>query len=197
MIAEILCDNVVVLKDCVNEQVEKYLREMRSPEQSVSYYSQNRNDSSLKKIEDDQRLGKKAEFVAAKFLHKQFKLPLCYPDLGIYSSDEKNWNADLYENVHVKSCSLQTYRYCGDYSWTFQLKNNSGSGGRDKLFDRGDGWVVFVFMETSQSLVGVVKAVVSWDRVKILLRDPKKQTLKGIKKCLYYKDLVGKNENLE
>lgn len=189
----------------LNKDIETFVEKMTEKDQSVLYYKEKRN-TNTKKAAEDIFLGKKSEFLTLLGLHKIYGFPLVKPDMEIRVGCNKGWEKDLafrkkdatFPNVHVKSCSRGTYNYCNDYSWTFQYSNNDGNFGRDDIFnDANPDLVALVFLETPQSKEGIIKAILPWVIIRQYLKDPKKKSLIGLKKCLYYKDLLLDKEKLE
>lgn len=164
-----------------------------------SYYRNKRNAYNFEKMKYDNFLGKKGEVFARRYLIEEHNYPRdIRVDLRVYDERKKNWDADLnygrvegYEDIHIKSCSKSTYDYVGDYSWTFQYNNSIGEGGRDDLFldKKGEDIIGFVYMDDCEDNYCFILGFYRWKDIVLLLKDPMKKTLKGIKKCLYYKDL--------
>lgn len=182
----------------INSKIAKFVEEMGKGKQSTSYYTQHRNVKADKAAEDI-FLGKKAEFFVCLALTKHYNIPYIEPDLEIRKGNKKGWGADIplekynFPDMHVKSCSKKTYKYCTDFSWTFQYSNNSTKGGKDKLFkDEKDDLISLVYIDFPQSNIGIIKAIMKWSEVQKYLKDPLKPTLIGLKKCLYYKDIESK-----
>lgn len=182
----------------VNRGIDNFCSEMAKKNQSIQYYSEKRNVQSVK-AREDQFLAKKGEYLAAVCMKTVYGYPWIAPDFLVREGKEKGWDVDLpyhtvdsgLSSIHVKSCSHKTFNYCNDYSWTFQYSNNDGRGGCDKIFSStSKELVIFMSIETPESSTGVVKAILPWKIVKEYLRDPLSPTLKGLKKCLYYKDLL-------
>ncbi len=185
--------------ELINKKIDQFVNEMLNEKQSASYYTLNRNAGSIHKVAEDIFLGKKAEVFTMYGLHREYDFPSLKIDIEVRHGKEKGWRADLpfsevdpsFPNVHVKGCNVQTYRYCKDFSWTFQYNNRDGNGGRDDLFKgRDDDLIAFVFMEYPREMKAVIKAVLPWNTIKKHLKDPKKDSLVGLKKCVYYKDLI-------
>lgn len=154
---------------------------------SHNYYAQYRCANTVK-ANLDQHVGKKGEYFVAYYLHT-LGLPLLTPDMDIYDSKLKNWRADLeYDglDVHVKSCSKM---WGNDYSWVFNWSNTYGSGGKDKIFETESGLIACIYMENSESPTANLKAIIPWKNAKTMLKNPVVERLRGLKLCLYYKDL--------
>lgn len=181
----------------INDKIDNFVKSMNEKKQSTSYYAQYRNVKAEKAAEDI-FLGKKAEFFVCIALNKHYNIPYIEPDLEIRKGNKKGWDADIplsqhskYPDMHVKSCSKKTFRYCKDFSWTFQYSNNNNKSGKDKLFkDEKDDLVSLVYVDVPDSNIGTIKGILLWSIAQKSLKDPLKPTLIGLKKCLYYKDLI-------
>lgn len=180
----------------INKKIELFVSEMGKGKQSTSYYTQNRNVKADKAAEDI-FLGKKAEFFVCIALNRYYNIPYIEPDLEIRKGNKKGWGADIpladhgYPDMHVKSCSAKTFKYCKDFSWTFQYSNNTGKSGKDKLFkDEKNDLISLVYLAMPTTNQGTIKAILNWKTVQENLKDPLKPTLIGLKKCLYYQDLI-------
>jgi hypothetical protein len=182
----------------INTDIKVFVKGMSSRKQSISYYEKYRSVSP-DKAKQDMFLGKKAEFFTALELWRDYGFPWLNPDLKIYPSGMKGWEADLpyhkkdprFPDAHVKGCDHGTYDFCHDFSWTFQYSNNDGFYGHDAIFQnpgRHD-LISFVFIDDPQSKEATIKSIVPWQSIKKYLKDPIKQSLIGQKKCIYYKDL--------
>lgn len=197
-------DFLISLSDQDNDQVNRRIRlhaealSDKKQKQSAKYYVENRNATASKVI-NDICLGKKAEVMTMLVLRDSFGFPAVPVDLEIRKGNKKGWMPDLIYpdvKVHVKSCSASTLRICGDYSWTFNWKNSDKPGGKDEIFASGNGDLcAFVFMEDWFDKEAVIKAIVPWNDVVPILKDPVLPKFVGIKHCLYFKDL--KNAILE
>lgn len=182
----------------INSVIDRFVAAMNRKRQSVSYYVEKRNVEAGKAAEDI-FLGKKAEFIALTALIKYFGFLVVNVDLAIREGAAKGWDRDLpfskvgdYPDVHVKSCSKHTFDCCDDFSWTFQKQNNDGRGGTDDILTevRKDHLVAMVYMEDPRSKKGVVKAFMPQPEIKQYLKLPKKIELWGLKRCVYYQDLI-------
>jgi hypothetical protein len=181
----------------VNKKINIFVNALKEKNQSIGYYAKKRN-TTIGKATDDNFLGKKAEVFAWKYLVKQRGFPKIKVDIEIRSGYHKGWKADLlfhekdinFPNVHVKACQQNMVNWIGDYSWTFQISNNDGIGGKDAIFNGSDNdLVAFVFIEDPEASKAIIKAIMPWGEIKKYLKDPKKLELKGLKKCVYYRDL--------
>lgn len=82
------------------------------------YLDRTNNAVSMNKIISDIYLGKMAEFAVFNYLVSQDKTPT-FPDIAIYPSKKKSYDADIYignTKIHVKCCS---YNEKFDNSWVF------------------------------------------------------------------------------
>jgi len=177
----------------MNDIIETYGDGM---EASHKFWAKQRNAS---KPKDDSMTGKKGEFIVAKYIKETFGKEVA-PDVQIYSSKKKNWDADLpyktlgldFPDVHVKTCSQKTLDYAKTESWTFQMGNGNGFFGTDKLLSSNDydnDLLALVFVPTWDSPNAIIHHLTTWKLIKPMLRDPLSPRLKGIKVCLYTKDL--------
>lgn len=151
-------------------------------------------------------IGYKAEIAVAYFMHAWFAFPQVQPDSQIYDEVmKKNFLHDLdyplldssLPPVSVKSCDNTTKRWCG-YSWTFQYANKKSSGGTDPIFSGNFDerlLVAMVYMddvyasEVYIQCLAPMKTLLEYKN-SILLKDPQKESLVGIKKCIYLENLI-------
>lgn len=148
---------------------------------------------------------KNAECGASVFMHKNLGMPLVLPDFKIYKPSEKSWSPDLvftnvtfqdkfFEtlNIHVKSFTRDSLAKYPE-SYTFQLCNKNGHGGRDRLLDHGNenDYCMFVFVPYTEITLGkidvYVRCIVPWTFINDnnLLGDPVLPHLKYQKRCVY------------
>jgi hypothetical protein len=171
----------------INLKITDFVKHMKNKGASTDYYKSYRK---AVKPSRDILLGKKGEFFAAKALN----IELTNIDLEIRRGNKKGWVPDLSVgeiNYHVKTCNKRGLEFCGDYSWTFQVANIKIGGGTDDLFkSKENNFIVLVYMEDVYSRYGVIKCILPWEKIKPKLRDPISSRLKGLKLCLYYKDLI-------
>jgi hypothetical protein len=159
-----------------------------SKKQSVDYYYEKRAASKPMK---DISVGKMGEVFAAYYVHKYLNYSFVEPDFNIYNSRNKNWNEDLNTGFHVKTCDGYTCKFVGQPSWTFQFNNQNGSFGRDALFNsNGKDIIIFVYIDSYDKNEAVILIVSPWKDIKPFLKDPLKKSLRNIKKCIYYNDLL-------
>ena len=180
-----------------HKQIELFIEQLNKKGQSNDYYKINRNAT---KMAEDQFLGKKAECFVKYYLTKVRGFPEVKVDFEIRTGSQKGWRVDFpfntedkrFPNVHVKACQHNQYEYVGDYSWTFQWANKNGPGGKDGIFDgpKTD-LVVLVYLENPRSSKAIIKAILQWGEIEKYLKDPIKEDLKGLKKCIYFEDLKG------
>ncbi len=189
----------VVENNKINKEINNFVIAMDGKKQSINYYSKQRNAT---KAADDIRLGKKAEYFIAKYMCQQFGHQMYNPDMEIRNGKHKGWFTDLSYivneqkiNIHVKACSIITYNYCGDYSWTFQYSNKNKVFGTDSLFKTStpNDIIALVFLTNPISHYCIIKAIIPWCVLKNKLKHPRKENLIGLKKCIYYNDLKNTN----
>lgn len=163
---------------------------------SNEYYQSERNaNSDVRRVLANIALSKKTEIGCWLYLRQRFPdAVLGKVDFEIRKDFEKGWMPDLTMNgmdVHVKSCDAQTFKYVGDYSWTFQKSNASTSGGRDVLYDdvHANDLCVFVYMSNWRDADIHIKFASPFKSIRNLLRGPKSPKLAGLKDCLYFQDV--------
>jgi hypothetical protein len=180
-----------------NNKVNKILHEYADGmEGSHKHWETNRRAS---KPREDSLTGKKGEFFVAKYILDNYGYKL-QPDVEIYAKNKKNWDADLpystvsdtMPDIHVKTCSNKTIEYAKTESWTFQAANGNGFFGTDKLlksaeFDKD--LIALIHVPTWESDYAILHHLITWETAKKFLADPISPRLKGIKLCLYTKDL--------
>ena len=140
--------------------------------------------------------GKLGEFGTSFFVNNNSPYGLVLPDCKQYTKSEKNWNPDLPFldfNIHVKTSIPSSFN---PPSWTFQWANPGGAlGGRDDLFLKPNSTKDIIFLvEVSKDpkLEMYIPKLVGWCTWKYAyphLDDPVSNKLRGIKKCLYERDL--------
>jgi hypothetical protein len=204
-VSDIVITYTTEINDTINKNIETFLKAMCAKSQSVSYYAKKRNVRE-EKAKNDIFLGKKAEYFTRSALIEHYGFPYINIDLEVRQGRKKGWNTDLpfkavddsLPDIHVKSCSKKTLDFCKDYSWTFQNKNNDKKGGTDTILDTSgkQELIALVYIEEPYSATGVIKAILPFDIIKKMLKPPLKPTLKNLKKCLYYKDLIKKEDKL-
>jgi len=148
---------------------------------NIDEYSR-RNQNNIDKIIDDIIIGKMGEFGAYSMLiEKGFTLN--EPDLSIYDKKHKSFDADLKTdkfNIHVKSQNIQQ-KTAFTTSWLFQSN--------DKLVTKPDDKDIIVFCQVD----GREVEILFYQKAKLLkglYRDPKKESLRGNKKAIYYQDIL-------
>lgn len=184
----------------VSERTNVFVSAMGEKRQSVEYYRENRNAGLPSKVIKDIKLGKLGEFYAEAGL-RQLGFPKCDIDTEIRQSGQKGWVCDLpfnaldpnLPNCHVKTCDTWTKNFAGDLSWTFQLKNVNGGGGRDSLFGKptSDDLIAFMYLDTVEGSKAKLMFTAPWRAIisQNLLQDPVVPRLKGLKKCVYFKQV--------
>lgn len=212
----LFCKNTEDNKITLNSEINEFIINKYAPErhENSEYYNNKRGG---RFTPFNAWYYKCAEFVAAQFMHIRFGLPLIDPDVRIYKSYQKNWNADLnFENVylfdkhydklriHVKSTSFQTIKAKYSESYTFQLCNKDGQGGRDMILDHGNenDFCIFVFAPYEKIKKGnvsfYIKALLPWNFIKDngLLEDPQKSDHIGLKLVVYINSIKRKFQEL-
>lgn len=180
--------------------VNNFAKGMAEKSQSSDYYAENRNASNPIL---DISIGKYGEF-ASCYLLRVNGFPPILPDVEIKDGFQKSWDCDLpfgelnnlYPNCGVKSCDQKTSNFVSNctpskYTWTFQYKNTSGRGGRDKLFDTPDSneIILFVFVPDLTSKMAILIASAPWNKIQSIIEEPIASKFKGYKKCIYSEDL--------
>ena len=186
------CDGCMVVAHTMNwetdlDQCEKFARAQLAT--SMSQYRR-RNQSNPERIVAQIIDGKMGEWFAYHHLKRQGFEPTV-PDFEIYTARHKSFDADLYSNktaIHVKSQNIGSAKRYGS-SWVFQA-GGIGFGNRDPCLDNSqDEWCVFVTVDHA-SKSATVLGPYSINDVRPHMKDPKLSHLKGIKKCIYLKDIV-------
>lgn len=195
-------ENKITLPSDINKEIaEKYAPERQK---NASFYAKRRGGFPPSLF--DCWYYKCAEFASARFLHEKFDLPLIEPDIKIYSSSEKNWNADLsFKDVtfmgrhfdelrfHNKSVSRKIIAKGIPESFMFQFANKNTRGGHDDIFDKGNenDYCVFVYVPHEDVVTGnaefYIRGILPWNFIKEndLLENPKNKGLVGVKLCVY------------
>jgi hypothetical protein len=182
----------------LNERIKDFVNQLDNKNQSTGYYSFQRK-TTIERARKNLLVGKKAEFFAAYYLRKHHGFPYPAIDLEIREGKNKGWQVDLpynnidalLPNVHVKSCDSDSYKFCQDFSWTFQYGNNFGAGGKDEIFDDKhiNDYIILVYLNIFENKEAEIKFYGSWSDVKGYLKLPLSPKLQKIKRCLYFKDL--------
>ena len=151
-----------------------------------------RNQFNTNKAQIDHTCAKISECFVYLYLTDELKLKgIKPPDFGIYPPNEKSWDADLYikdKPLHVKSISNWSKESLGCETYTFQNSDPKRGFGRDSVLDNPNDLLACVFVDfiARTCELRVFQRV---GNILPLLKDPLKQELKGIKKCLYYDDI--------
>lgn len=178
-----------------NADIETCLRFANASDRE--YYgrrNQHNNDVKRRQI----YIGKLGELAASRYLRDV--CPDSVPDFAIYEAKKKSWNSDLGCNsyhFHVKSMGVEQAKLYG-LSWTFQFSNARGRGGKDaEIFaaEQSDRtFVVLVQVDLGKHEAEVITTIQARKLSEHnLFRDPKLDHLKGIKKVVYFEDLLKKN----
>lgn len=171
---DIIVDNEYI-KIC-NDFVEK------SHQTNITHYAK-RKQNDTNKIKHDIYCGKLAEFAVYQYLSKSSDLTK--PDVQVYESYHKSFDADLIidyrHNLHVKSQHIHSASSFG-MSWNFQKEDLLTVSPTDNDFI----CLCIVHSENKVTIMAMKKAT----NLVTFYRDPVLEKLKGIKKVLYYSDLV-------
>lgn len=141
----------------ISESISLFCSQMSD---SVKLYTTRRNTNAGRAL-SDMWIGKMGEFFAAE-LFRQRGIECTEPDLTVYDSRHKSWDADLVAGghpVHVKTCrdTISRVLSCRKHtvgSWTFQLHDDLVRNPK-----REDDFVAFVYVPNSASLSGIVHSV--------------------------------------
>lgn len=174
--------------------------ELFSEAVDTSFYS-TRNQFNESKRKKDSLVGKLGEFAAYHYLKNKVN-NLSFPDLNIYSANQKSWDFDLKGdnyNIHVKTQDLLQGEKYG-VSWIFQFGDGKNKSYDKEIFDKtsNNQYVVFVSIDLD-NFASYIRAVVSLDHLhnKKLFGLPKLEHLqKANKLAVYLKDLERYPDNL-
>lgn len=179
-------------------KIENFSLGMGGKNQSHNYWKENRCAVTPKA---DDSIGKYGELASCFYLRNQ-GFPKIMPDFDIRTGINKKWVCDLpfyannnnFPNCHVKTCYIKTLEIVKEFSWTFQLSNETYGGGRDILFDypKSKEIIVFVFVPDLKSRYAKIVATSPWFLLQDIMADPILYYLKGKKKCIYYHDILKK-----
>lgn len=166
----------------------------------VEHYTQERAVDAGK-AKRDVSLGKYGEIFTNQLLMAS-GFPRTPVDCRIYGARDKSFAADLpfrsrghrdFPDVHVKTCNAQTVRFVREPSWTFQWRNQHREGGKDSLFSRSNpkDVVAFVYIQDSASRLATIVATAPFHILASdgMLRLPRREDKRGLKRCVYYSDL--------
>lgn len=193
----VVADNDL-FKHVLNESI-VFADKLLKKNNSIEYYNNRRNAT---KPYDDIVTGKMGEFFAALFNVKNLSYPFIYPDFGVYDTYRKSWSEDLYyskidnklNNFHVKTCDFTTKKFLNyrDISWTFQKSNNGNKRfGRDSIYkELKNDIIIFVYLNNYNINEALINFLSPWKKLKPFLKDPVSTKLKGIKECIYFKDVL-------
>ena len=167
---------------------------------STKYIAQKRNQNS-NKVNKDHAIGKKGECVVYLAFKEGMEngWVLDKPDFKIYKAKDKSWDADLIlrkgksvKKIHIKTQEVTQSERFG-LSWIFQFRNKDGKGGKDSEIFRikdKNSFVCFVSFDNKDGIGKICYICsVSYLLKNKLFKDPKKESLHGIKKCVYAKDI--------
>lgn len=171
----------------INEKVEDFCRRMRGRN---AYISKNRN-AKLDKVFLDRMIGTKGEFFVSRILHYNYGYDFIEPDLTIKPL-KKLWEPDLIypsgQRFYVKTCSLASWYYVGDYSWVFEKI--------DPVFCTAtkQDFIALVFLERFAFNEAEIKFIGPWFLIKNLFQPLKKIEHRETKAALYFRDLPQVND---
>ncbi len=154
---------------------------------TVTGYYKNRGQSNIDNIKNQTFIGKIGEFGARSWLLSQ---GYQCTDINLTVTYNKTFDADLILNknikCHVKSQDSESANRFG-ISWTFQF-SGQGGGHRDKeIFDKYDIEDRVVFCLVKSPVVYICAQVYVFQLHEMnLFGLPKKESLRGIKKVVYY-----------
>jgi len=145
-----------------------------------------RNQTDMLKITRQALFGKIAEFgVYNSTLFNGFSKP----DLAVYKGVDKSWESDLSNKkfkLAVKSWSSTQSKTV--MSWVFQWKDLSGGGNDSEMFLKGSNEIICcTLVDYTEMITQVVSVFTVAEAVENKwFQEPVKESLKGIKKCIYY-----------
>ena len=151
---------------------------------TVNHYKK-RNQSNVKKIEEQSTYGKVAEFCIQRFLGLDV-----LPDLNVYESKKKSFDFDLAKIVHVKSQSIESANKYG-LSFMFQYAG-AGYGHTDPVIVNPSGFLCLVKVDLTNKKSWLVCCLESCKCLPDLLEEPVVWQLKNTKRVLYYSTLEKK-----
>lgn len=132
--------------------------------------------------------GKNGEMLARQYLKTCFGIDSTV-DMEIYQPHMKRHDVDLVQlGVGVKTCTDITLLIAKQPSFTYQYGSD-----QDPIFRRPSEILkkrqdIMIYLPEFPSNIGVVIGIFSQYQIICHLRDPKKETLIGEKKCLYVGD---------
>lgn len=174
---------------------------------SAAHY---RNKRNAKKPGADELWGKYGEFAACVFFSLK-GFPKVLPDTTVYDDiKDKIYEADMpfgqidqrFPDCGVKTCTDSTLDFMESWTqerqmtWVFQLNDVDKRNGRDRLFQETESSEPILFMYVDRyTWESKLVASAPWSRIHSMLKDPISPKLKGLKKCLYFDDLVAANND--
>lgn len=166
-----------VINECRDFALKEY--------ETTKHVRARRNQCNKQRIIEQNITGKVGEFAVMFHLLDEGH-DMNTPDMEV--TRNKSYDADLIWNkrpLHVKSQSIESATRFGT-SWTFQ-KGGHGYGHTDPLTNMVlDEDVVFCVVN---GMHVTIHGPYPWAEVKLLLRDPVLERLKGVKQCIYLEDL--------
>lgn len=153
-------------------------------------YLRNRNQEDLEIIKYQIIIGKLGELGAKKWLED---LGEKCSEVDFEITENKTYAPDLMINeeihCHVKSQDLNSARTFG-LSWTFQFSGNGIGHTDSRIFEDYNENDVVIFCLVNGSLV-YIKAKIPVKKIHELdlFKEPRKESLAGIKKVVYFEDI--------
>ena len=156
-------------------------------------YLGSRNQSNSELIQHQNVVGKLGEFAVRRMFQN---IGADVSPVNLFVTTQKSWDADLLIagriRVHVKSQDVPSALGWG-LSWSFGIGDKDGNKGghRDKeIFDSYRDVDQVVFCLVSDEWVGICAQIPVHKLHDLnLFRDPKKKSLVGIKRVVYFKDI--------
>ena len=158
--------------------------------ETTGAHRRKRYQSNPKRVKMQTADGKMGEWLVTKYL-KSMGLECSEPDMEIYKASKKSFDADLYVGEHHLHCKTQNAESAQRYgiSWVFQAGSRYGSRGHsDPIVGGGDGLAVFVKLDPKE-YKGTICGPFKMEDLRPHFKDPVLKHLKGIKTCLYWKDI--------
>jgi hypothetical protein len=180
-------------------KVIKYCKGMAA--HSNNYYAEKRG-TTPQQAYNNNKCGKISEVFADRFL-LNYGFPGGAVDYTIKNYKNKNWSSDLqypgYPDFKfaVKSCSVKYKDENGyeQFSWVFGAGNNDGSGGIDPIVHPESKEICFFVINPNYKKMYRDSKVYIFASAPIyliydLFKDPLYSRYSGLKKCIYFDDLV-------
>lgn len=146
------------------------------------------NQFSIEKIKNDHFISKLGEECVKEVFGRYFdEEDIEGPDYEIYEGKDKSWDEDLKIKGLGVGVKTQKRSMAEEYglSWTFQ----SGEKRKDKVLSDDEAWVCFVEYNDDRGDECIVFPPYQVNELEF--KDPMKPQLKGEKKVVYAKDILG------